>query len=99
MNEFEELIREASTTDDGCVMAQKYPSKFTFGLIPIKLKKNGRERRVRRSTFDKMAALANMYRKSHLDNQLNEEIISAYRLFCQKNNIDYKKIEKDVIFK
>lgn len=99
MNEFEELIREASTTDDGCVMAQKYPSKFTVGLIPIKLKKNGRERRVRRSTFDKMAALANMYRKSHLDNQLNEEIISAYRLFCQNNNIDYKKIEKDVIFK
>lgn len=98
MNEFEELIREASTTDEGCVMAQKYPSKFTVGLIPIKLRKNGRERRVRRSTFDRMAALADKYRRSYLDNEINVEIISAYRLLCKNNNIDYRNIEKDVIF-
>lgn len=99
MNEFEKIVREASMTEDGVTLATKYPSNFVVGITPLKLKKNGKERRVRRSTFDRMAALADKYRKSHLDNELNEEIISAYRLFCQKNNIDYKKIEKDVIFK
>ena len=64
MDEIEDLEAEASTTSEGLAIARKVPNIFVIGKPVLKLRVNGKERRVRRSTFERAIAIAKMYRNS-----------------------------------
>ena len=86
MDDIEELMKEAHTTPQGVAIARKTANIFKVGTIPLKLRASGKERRVRRSTFDKAVALVKMYKQSCIELKRKLDIAENIIKSDYKNN-------------